>query len=132
MRNETIEVLSTHPVLLNVVLPSYNIATDWADGDQDMKRILDTHPEPLFLISDIREMRMSLDDMISAASMGSRGDTPAWHHPRMRGLYFVSTSKIVRMAAAGLNNPAFGNVRAKVFGTVEEALADIERVMAAA
>ena len=132
MKNRTTVVLDTHPVILDTVLPEHNVMDELAESEQEIRHILDTHPEPLFLIFDIRQLRVLFDDLIAAASLTSRGQDPILRHPRIRGLYFVTDSAIIKMAAAGLNNTVFGNTKATVCATVEEALADIERVMAAA
>jgi hypothetical protein len=128
--NQIVAVLDTHPVLINTIESGYSLANDWSEGEEEMRRILDTHPVPLFIIDDIREMKISFDDLITGASLGSRGKDPIWQHPNARGMYFISDSKLVAMAAAGLNNPVFGNMLVKVFRTLEEALAHIEQVMA--
>lgn len=130
MNNQSVTLLETHHVVMNTLQPDFRLANDWADGEAEMRRILDTHHGPLFIINDIREMKMSIDDLILAASLGTRGKDPIWRHPNARGAYFISERKFVEMAAAGLNSPAFGNMRVKVFHTLEEALADIDSVMA--
>lgn len=130
MEHQVITVLDTHPVLLNTLEPNYNLGRDWPDGVREMRHILDIHPEPLFIVDDIRAVKLSLDDLIVAASLVGRGETPLHRHPNALGTYFISDSKTVEMAAAGLNSPVFDNMKAKVFHTVEEALADIEGVIA--
>jgi hypothetical protein len=132
MHHMTVTVMDMLPVLLNTIEADFSMADDWPWAEQEMRRILDTHPEPLFTIDDIRELNVSLGDTLAFASLGSRGQDAIWRHPRLRGMYFISNSKLIEMAAAGLNSPTFGNTAAKAFGTVEEALADIERVLAGA
>lgn len=129
MANVTFTVMEDLPVLLGTNLPGYSIAKDWGPGEEEMRRILGAQEEPLFFVSDIRQMKISLDDVIAAANMGSRGEKPIWQHPKMRGVYFISDLKIVELAAKGLNTPIFGNTRMKVFNTVEKALEDIRSVL---
>lgn len=128
MKNQEYTLLDTHPVLLNTVLPDFNIARDWAEGEVEMRQLIDTYEGRLFLVLDVRQMNMTFDDLILGASMGSRGTAPIWHHPKVQGIYFISDSKLVAMIAKGLHSPVFGNTAAKACGTVEEALADIERM----
>ena len=132
MQHQTIIKLDTHPVILATLQNGFDFATDWPEGEQEIGHILSTHPGPLFLVSDIRGMTLSLDDLLAAASLGSRGQAPIWHHPKIRGVYFISDSTIIKMAAAGLNSPTFGNTKTRVFASVEEALADIEQAVATA
>ena len=69
--------------------------------------------------------------LAAAANMGGRGEDAIWHHPKIRGVYFVSNSKMVELAAKGMNTPIFANTMIKVFETVEEALEDIGNILAA-
>ncbi|MBN1313322.1 MAG: hypothetical protein JXB30_18090 [Anaerolineae bacterium] len=94
-----------------------------------MRQILEAQEELLFFICDVREMKLSLDDLIAAANVGSRGQQPLWQHPKIRDVYFISNLKMVELAAKGLSSPIFGNMQVRVFGTVEKALEDIRRIL---
>lgn len=131
MHHITITVMDTLPVLMNTLQADFNVTDDWPWAEQEWRRILGAHPEPLFAIDDITELNISLGDIIAYASLGTRGRDPIWRHPKLRGLYFISQSKVIEKAVAGLARPTFGLTSAKVFGSVEEALADIKQVMAA-
>jgi hypothetical protein len=130
VEHQIITVLDTHPVVMNTLQPGYILAKDWPEGVAEMHRVLDTHPEPLFIIDDIRALKLTVSDLIVAANNGSRGERPLWRHPNSLGIYFISEDKVIKMAAAGMNSPAFGNMAVKVFRTLEEALADIDSVIA--
>lgn len=129
LNNTTYTLMENLPVFIGTNRPEYSIAKDWAPGVVDMKRVLDAQEKPLFWISDVRELKISLEDVVAAANMGGRGEEPIWHHPNIRGVYFISNSKMVELAARGMNTPMFGNTVVKVFDTVEKALEDIERVL---
>lgn len=128
--NQTYTLMDTPPVLLGTIQTDYSITKDWAPGEAVVRQILDAQEEPLFYIADVRKLKLSLDDVIAGANVGSRGQDPIWHHPKIRGVYFISNLKIVELAAKGVNHPIFGNTKVKVFDTVEKALEDIERVLA--
>ena len=130
LNNVTYTLMEDLPVFIGVSQPGYSIAKDWDPGVAEMIRILDAQEEPLFYITDIRTLKVSLEDVIAAANLGSRGQDPIWHHPKIRGVYFVSNSKMVELAAKGLRSPVFGNTVVKVLDTVEKALEDIEHVLA--
>jgi len=123
----TVTILDDLPVLLNTIDSEFSIADDWAWAEAEMRRILDTHPEPLFAIDDIRDLTVSLGDVLHYATLGSRSDNAIWRHPRLLGMYFISGSKLVEMAASGLGSATFGLTSAKAFATVEEALEDIRQ-----
>ncbi len=129
MHHITITLMDSLPVLMNTIEADFSIKDDWPYAVEQWHRFLDTSRVPLFAIDDIRLMNVSLGDMVAFASLGSRGEDPIWRHPRLRCIYFISESRLIQTAAMGLNSPTFGNTTAKAFGSVEEALADIERTL---
>jgi hypothetical protein len=129
LKHQTITILDTHPVVLTTIQEGYNIAIDWPEGQPEVRKILDTHPSPLFIINDIRALKLSVDQLIMAANHGGRGEDPLWRHPNALGVYFITTSKAIEIAAAGMHSAAFGNIDVRVFHTVEDALQNIDRTM---
>jgi hypothetical protein len=127
---QTVALLDTHPALLLTILDGFNLAKDWTEGEAEMRRLIDSYDGSLFVIADMRLMKISFDDLILGASLGGRGSAPIWHHPKVQGVYFISDSKLVAMVAAGLHSPVFGSTAAKVCDTLEEALAEIKGVPA--
>lgn len=130
MEHQTVIVLETHPAVVNTTEPGYNVATDWPEGVAELRRILDASPKPLFIVHDLRAITLSINGLILASNQGTRGERPVWRHPNSQGVYFISEDKTIALAVAGMNTQAFGNMIAKVFPTIEQALADIEQVMA--
>ncbi|MBN1430310.1 MAG: hypothetical protein JXB07_18210 [Anaerolineae bacterium] len=129
-RLPTYILMEDPPVYISTIPKGFNMSEDWAPSEAKLRETLDAHPEPLFYISDTREFRLSLDDLIAIANIATRGQDPLWRHPKIRGVYIVSDLQLVEMAAKGLNNPIFGNTNIKVFDTVEKALEDIQRILA--
>jgi len=129
MQNQTITLLDTYPVLMNTLEAGYVFERDYPEGVAEMRRVMEAHPEPLFVIDDVSAVTLTMDDLINAANQGSRGENPFWHHPKLLGIYFITTSKAIEMAAQGIKSSTYGKVNVKVCHSVEEALADIEGAM---
>lgn len=127
MNHQTVAILGTHPAVLTTILDGYDIAVDWPDGQAAVRQILDDSPRPLFVVNDILRLRLSVEQLIMAANHGGRGENPLWRHPNAQGVYFITTSKAVELAAAGMNSAAFGNLDIQVFHTLEDVLAHIDR-----
>ena len=85
-------------------------------------RLLDQQPSPVFLVFDLREVSIGLHDIMSAASMGARGQNAVLHHPMIRENVYVTTDPKMKMAIQGLATATFGFVRLSRFDTLEEAL----------
>ena len=126
----TLTLMDNLPVMIAVLEKDFVIAEDWAPGEAEMRQVLDSREEPLFFISDFRELKLNLDDVIAGANIGSRGQDPIWQHPKIRGVYLISNLKIVELAVKGLSSPVFGYPKVKAFNTVEKALEDIRSLLA--
>lgn len=132
MENQTISLLDTHPALLLTILPGFQVAKDWTEEGDPVEAVVNAHPEPLCLIVDLRQAKLTLEDLFAGASRGARGNDPIWHSPKILGVYFITENRAVELAVAGLKHAVFGGVKAKVLLTVEEALRDIEQAQARA
>lgn len=130
MQNQLITLLEGQHALLNTLQEGYDYSRDYPEGVAEMRRIMDAHAGPLYIIDDVRAVRLTLDELVAAANSGSRGESPLWHHPKMLGIYFITTDPTIKMAVSGIKSEAFGKVHARVCGTVEEALMEIAAVMA--
>ena len=120
--NYKVEVLPDVPVVLLSMFEQYSFATDDLEADKEIIAILEESDEPMFFVVDTTRRPLSLEDVIHAANKDARGEDPLFHHLKMRGLIVVTTSDMVRLAARGLNTITFGNVNARAFKTLDEAL----------
>lgn len=120
--NYKVEALPDVPVVLLSMFEQYSFATDDLEADKEIIACLDESDEPLFFIVDTTRRPLSLDDVVHAANKDARGEDPLFHHPQMQGLIVVSPSDMVRLAAKGLTTVTFGNVNAKAFKFLDEAL----------
>ena len=109
------------PCLIVTVLPGFRLKRDMPESDRLTREILDAEG-PLFNILDLTQARLALSDVIDGANMGSRGSQPIWKDRRIRQTLLITTSRVIEMAAAGMNSPAFGNINVRVFATFEDAL----------
>ena len=88
----------------------------------DIQRILQEAEQPLFLIMDLSQVSMTLDGVIRSSNRLARGPDAPFHHPMCKGVALVTTERIARIVARGLQTETFGNLRVCVCTDVEEAL----------
>ena len=123
--NYKVEVLPGEPIILATISKQFSVANDMARSDAEVRTALDKASEPMALVVDAREVSLGLDDVIQGTNRGSRGEQPILQHPNLKELLFVTPNALVKAAIRGLNSVTFGNVNARAFDTVEEALAHI-------
>lgn len=119
----TVEKIPDVPIVVVHSQQGKDTMGEMADTVAAITRILDEQTEKVFLITDMSNISMKLDEIIQAASMSARGSNSLLHHPNVRENVFVLTDKFITMAIHGLNSATFGQVKATLFPTVEEAVA---------
>lgn len=117
----SIEKLPDAPIVV-VVHESKQVMSEMADLMDEIRPILDAQPEPVFLVMDIRNLGIALDDLGAAANTAARGPAALLHHPNVRENLLVSTTGLVKLGALGLRTATFGNVNIRLFDTPEQAL----------
>lgn len=119
----TIERLPGEPILIIHSTPATgDIDQETGEALALIKSALDEQTEKVFVISDLREISMDLEQIIHATSMVARGRSPVTRHPNIRESISVLREGLIKMAIKGLDSATFGRVRVRIFDTIEEAL----------
>ena len=117
----SIEKAPDEPIVV-VVHESRQLLAEMGQLMDEIKPLLDSQPEPVFLVMDIRRLGIAVEDLASAASAAARGPGALLHHPNVRENLLVSSAGLVRLGAQGLRTATFGNTKVRVFDTTEQAL----------
>jgi hypothetical protein len=118
-----VEKLSGEPiVVVHAQKSDANVRQEMADAVKVINEALDSQTEKVFLIVNMTGITMALDDIIQGAGMSARGQRAMLHHPNVRESMYVVTDRMMKMAVKGLNSATFGQVKAQVFDTVEDAV----------
>ena len=119
----SIEKLPGDPVIIGMFSDGFSVANHLEPFLDELKGLLDDQAEPVYYVVILDGLSLSLEDLLVSTNVSSRGDNPALHHPNLRGTIAVTDSKMIKLAAKGMNSDLFGNLRVDVFETAEEALA---------
>jgi hypothetical protein len=117
----TFKLLPDEPILLQLLGDDFDYSVDMLRDLERLLNILDQLSQPVFYIIDVRQMSLTLDDLIAAAGTATQ-QAKVFKHPNIRETIIVTESRMIALSAKGLNSPIFGNIKFKVFGSVEEAL----------
>lgn len=119
----TFDKLAGEPIILSVVTEDWRLP-DLEGVIDKLENLLDTSDVPLFFISDLTNIRVSLEDVIQTVSIATRGSAPVLHHPMSKALLVITQSKMLEMSALGMRSKVFGGgIKTYVFKTQKEALA---------
>ena len=116
----SIEKIADAPIVIFV--HAGQAAADMDEAINAVVATLDAQTAPVFLISDLRGLAVGVDDLTKGANMATRGAGSMMHHRNVRETLLVSDQNLMRLAAQGLSNAAFGNVKVRVFETTEQAV----------
>ena len=84
--------------------------------------IFEASEEPLYYITDVRNLKMSFNDIMSSLQYTTRGSQAILKHPNMKQLVVISESKAIATTVKGLSSVSFGNINAIVFESLDAAL----------
>lgn len=118
----TVEFAESEGILTATWYEGFNFKTEINKFVKEVEDILDAQSTPVYLIHAFDNAKLSFSDIISGASMASRGEASVFHHKMVKQVIFVTADRTLRLAAKGLNNVSFGFVSVKVFETLDEAL----------
>ncbi len=88
----------------------------------DVLRILEETRDPLYFIMDLSQVRMTVDGVMQSANRMTRGPNAPFHHPMCRAVALVTSERIAKMVALGLQTEAFGHVNVCACNNLAEAL----------
>jgi hypothetical protein len=118
----TIEKLPNEPIILQVLNADYTFGAEASPSMLELMTLLDAQRERVYLIMDMSEVSLNLDDAIQAASMSTQ-QHKLLTHPNTIESILVSDSRLMKLMAKGLNTPIFGNIILRTFESRSAALA---------
>ena len=117
-----IERFNDLPMILSIWDADFSVSNDLITYNTELATLLDAETHPVYHIVDMREVKMTFTDVMSAIQIGVKGEQATANHPNIRQIVVVTHSRMINMAAKGLNTMSFGNIDMAVFETVEDAV----------
>ena len=117
-----LEKLPDEPIVLITCPQDFRVGPD-VPAATEFDRLMEAEVGQVYLLIDVTEFRVGIDDMLSGASLAAGGDTSLFHKECIRKILIISPSSLVAMSARGMNSRAFGYVPIDSCATMEDALA---------
>lgn len=114
--------LPGEPIITVTIHEGYDLQRDIAASTATGIALLDQQTEPVTYIVDLRNFPMDFEKVLRGTSVTAGSEHSLYRHPMIRQLIFVSEQLIIDLSAQGLKNDAFGNINARVFKTMDDAL----------
>lgn len=103
----------------------YEATRDLAESNPQVYAMLEAAEQPVYYVIDTSQTAFSLEDIIQAASVTSRGSMSTFHHPNVREVIVVTNNQTMQLGIKGLDSEVFGFVKVRVVETLDEAFAYI-------
>lgn len=121
--SNTVQKLPNESIVIDKMSADYCLSAELPVGISKLFEFADGLIDPVFWIVDASEIQeITIEDILTGTELLIKGKKPFYRHPKIREVLYVSTSRLIRMAAAGLKNDLFGNLKISVFDTLEAAL----------
>jgi hypothetical protein len=114
--------LDNEPIVVVTLPKEYNLAAELPKLLPRYLSLLDASPEQLYWIVDARNSPLTMEEIVTGASLVARGEHPLYHHRNIRQVIYVTSNQIMRLAAEGMKNEVFGRVNIVLFDDLDEAL----------
>ena len=118
----TIEVNQNQNTLICTWHEDFDFKTEIDAFIDELTPILDALPTSVYMVNLFIDLKLSFTDIMTGASMATRGEASVFHHDNVKQVIFVTQDRTLSLAAKGLNSFSFGNVDIKVFKTLDEAM----------
>ncbi len=119
--------LPGEPIILTKLYSTFSVARDAAASNARLFELLDAVGEPHYLIIDAADIKISFSDMVSGMAALTRGDMAVFKHPSIKQIVAVTTSDMLSLGAKALGQSQYGEVMARTFPTLDEALAYVRQ-----
>lgn len=111
------------PLVLFVANEGYSITGELMESIQAAERIISAQREPVYYVQDLRAVVVeNMDEFIMGSNLLSRGDSPLYHHPKIKKVICITTDDLLIAAFEGMGSALFGGTEIVVFDTLDEAL----------
>ncbi len=114
--------LPDQPVLILKLLEDYDIARDFPKSYAQVSQFLETTDEPVYYIIDLSGTPIDMNLILEGVNRTSVNTRGTFRHPMTRGVIFVTPDPVAGSVAAGLSHETFGNIDARVFDSLDDAL----------
>lgn len=123
-------VMPGEPIFLTTVTEEFDVAKDAPALLEAMKNAFDAAAEPMYMIDDMRKMRVSFSDVVNGLALSTRGDLGIANHPKVRKIIIVTTNELLKFSSNALKQAQYGGIsNVEVFTSLEAALTAIRGEM---
>jgi hypothetical protein len=124
------QVLPGEPILLTTFNGDFNVKEDAPKLSAQMIQIFEQASEPMYMLDDLREIKMTFSDLVAAMALATRGEKPPLQHANMRKLVIVTNNELIRFGGNALKQTQYGISNIDMYRTEEEALEAIRAEIA--
>ena len=116
------EILSDAPIIVHTLEPGPGMVHQMPAAMQEVGAALDAQPRPVYLVLDLRGLKMGLEDMMVASDKAARGPDALMHHPNLIETLFVLSDSYVRLGVMGMRSEVYGQAKLRTFDSLDAAL----------
>src|SRR5689334_10462838 len=113
-------LLPGEPVMVTKFLAGFTVQEHALTLIGQMKDVLDAANEPIYMLDDLLEMRLTFSDLVHGLAIATRGETGVLKHPRLCKVVMVTNSEMLRFGGTALKQSQYGAMSVAIYTTFEE------------
>jgi hypothetical protein len=122
---------SNSPIILMTLSNPYNPHTDSLETSAHIKGIFEASNDDVYCVADMSTINVSFSDLVLGLSEAFKNPESIFSNPRIH-MYTVGSSELLRLGTEAVANQAqYGQVGIKIYGSVPEAVTQIQTDMTA-
>jgi hypothetical protein len=117
-----IDRIGGEPIIVVTFCADFHVGTEMALMTAELHEMVNQIGQGVTIINNLVDASFSLNEVIEAANLARRQEVSLFHHPNVRQIVGVSSSKLITLSAKGLGHATFGSLSLPMFASIDEAL----------
>ncbi|NDJ33064.1 MAG: hypothetical protein GYB64_00210 [Chloroflexi bacterium] len=118
----TITVHDELPAVVTAILAEFNMRDHYGEYDVALRNVLESIAEPLYLITDARNVNLGFADLVQGLADAAAGNEAITRHRMIRQILVVTANELINLGAKSLHQDQYGGQTVIVVRTLEDAL----------
>lgn len=116
------EKLANAPVVINTWFPDFDPSRELELNLFEIRGLLEQQSAPVIYVANLMDVDLDFQQLVLASAEFAHGANALYHHEKVREVIVATNNESVHMASQNMDTEVYGNLKVRIFGTLDEAL----------
>ncbi len=116
------EKLTNAPVVINTWFPDFDPSRELELNLFEVRGLLEQQSDPVIYVANLMDVDLDFQQLVLTSAEFAHGANALYHHEKVREVIVATNNESVQMASEGMDSDVYGNLKVRIFGTLDEAL----------